>query len=98
MIWGEPGSNAQHSFFQLLHQGTAQVSLDLIAVARGGLRPEQQQQALANLLAQAEAFARGRDAGAVQRELSQAGLSSRIESPSCCRTRSTRAVVRPTCW
>jgi glucose-6-phosphate isomerase len=76
IIWGEPGSNAQHSFFQLLHQGTAHVSLDLIAVCRGGLRAEQQHQALANLLAQAEAFARGRDAKAVQKELSQAGLSA----------------------
>ena len=31
VIWGEPGSNAQHSFFQLLHQGTARVALDFLA-------------------------------------------------------------------
>ncbi len=31
VLWGEPGSNAQHSFFQLLHQGTADVALDLLA-------------------------------------------------------------------
>jgi proline iminopeptidase len=31
VIWGEPGSNAQHSFFQLLHQGTVDVSMDFIA-------------------------------------------------------------------
>ncbi len=35
VIWGEPGSNAQHSFFQLLHQGTAEVSADFLAAGPG---------------------------------------------------------------
>src|SRR5690606_41755526 len=60
VIWGEPGSNAQHSFFQLLHQGTAAFSADFIApVDAGADDPVQDRHALANMLAQAEAFARG---------------------------------------
>ncbi len=74
VVWGEPGSNAQHSFFQLLHQGTANVGIDFIAPARGTSRfVGQHQQALANMLAQAEAFARGRSADAVRADLSAAG-------------------------
>ena len=62
VIWGEPGSNAQHSFFQLLHQGTAEVPMDFIApVKSSGGRQDQQDLALANCLAQAQAFAVGHD-------------------------------------
>jgi glucose-6-phosphate isomerase len=63
VLWGEPGSNAQHSFFQLLHQGTARVALDFIAPVNAS-SPYQQQQnlALANCFAQAQAFAFGQDA------------------------------------
>ena len=38
VVWGEPGNNAQHSFFQLLHQGTAHVALDFIAPVNGSSR------------------------------------------------------------
>src|SRR5690606_19700 len=60
IIWGEPGSNAQHSFFQLLHQGTSSVALDFLAPINGS-SPYQEQQnlALANCFAQAQAFAFG---------------------------------------
>jgi glucose-6-phosphate isomerase len=76
IVWGEPGSNAQHSFFQLLHQGTAKFSADFIASARpGGSRSEQHTEALANMLAQAEAFARGRSLDDV---LSEPGADSEI--------------------
>ena len=74
-IWGAPGSNAQHSFFQLLHQGTANVSLDFIAPAKASSRfDDQHAQGLAQMLAQAEAFARGRAADEVRAELSGSGL------------------------
>jgi glucose-6-phosphate isomerase len=60
VIWGEPGSNAQHAFYQLLHQGTEQVSLDFILPARSGVgRQAQQDLAAANCLAQVWAFAVG---------------------------------------
>jgi len=76
VVWGEPGSNAQHSFFQLLHQGTANVHLDFIApVAASSRYAEQHLQGLGNMLAQAEAFARGYPAQAVAADLSAAGCS-----------------------
>ncbi len=60
VIWGEPGSNAQHSFYQLLHQGTERVSIDFILPARSSVgRQGQQDLAAANCLAQAWALAAG---------------------------------------
>ncbi len=60
VIWGEPGSNAQHSFFQLLHQGTIEVPMDFLAPVKSSSgRQGQQDLALANCLAQAQAFALG---------------------------------------
>ena len=64
VIWGEPGSNAQHSFYQLLHQGTDQISMDFLLPAHSGVgRQDQQDLAAANCLAQAWAFAAGDPAG-----------------------------------
>ena len=69
ILWGEIGSNAQHAFYQLLHQGTQQVSCDFIACVRrynGPLKntPLQQQHelSLANCLAQSRVLAFGNDA------------------------------------
>ncbi len=68
VVWGEPGSNAQHSFFQLLHQGTPRAALDFLVGAESSCgRPEQQQLAIANCLAQAEAFMRGQHGVPAQR-------------------------------
>jgi glucose-6-phosphate isomerase len=67
IVWGEPGSNAQHSFYQLLHQGTERVSIDLLLPARSAVgRQEQQDLAAANCLAQAWALAEGDPAGAAR--------------------------------
>jgi glucose-6-phosphate isomerase len=60
VIWGEPGNNAQHSFFQLLHQGTPRAALDFLVPARSSSGNQMQQDlAIANCLAQAEAFMAG---------------------------------------
>lgn len=58
VLFGAPGTEAQHSFFQLLHQGTDRVPVDLIGVVRGSSGPNDA--LLANLLAQANALAFGR--------------------------------------
>jgi glucose-6-phosphate isomerase len=75
VIWGEPGSNAQHSFFQLLHQGTVNVALDFLAPVNAS-SPYQQQQdlALANCFAQAQAFAFGQTEQQVRADLAGKGL------------------------
>jgi glucose-6-phosphate isomerase len=76
VIWGEPGNNAQHSFFQLLHQGTQRAALDFLLPIRSSCASQAQQDlAIANCLAQAEAFALGQDAAAVRADLSKARMS-----------------------
>ena len=65
VLWGEPGTNGQHAYFQMLHQGTDVVPVEFIAVkkARHGL-PGHQDMLLANVLAQAQALMQGKaDAG-----------------------------------
>jgi glucose-6-phosphate isomerase len=76
VLWGEPGSNAQHSFFQLLHQGTANVALDFIAPVNAS-SPHQAQQnlALANCFAQAQAFAFGQSEEQVRQDLANKGVA-----------------------
>jgi glucose-6-phosphate isomerase len=62
VIWGEPGSNAQHSFLQLLHQGTAEVSADFLLPLAGGADAEADELVIANCLAQVQALMAGYDA------------------------------------
>nr|NIV45769.1 glucose-6-phosphate isomerase [Gammaproteobacteria bacterium] len=60
VIWGEAGNNAQHSFYQLLHQGTRLVPVDfLLPVRTSGGDQAQQDLAIANCLAQSEALMDG---------------------------------------
>jgi glucose-6-phosphate isomerase len=74
VVWGEPGNNAQHSFFQLLHQGTARVAMDFIAPVNASSRFQNQHDlALANCFAQAEAFAFGQTELQVQADLEARG-------------------------
>jgi glucose-6-phosphate isomerase len=64
VVWGEPGNNAQHSFFQMLHQGTPRAALDfLLPVLSSCGDVGSHDKAIANCLAQAEAFASGQTAG-----------------------------------
>jgi len=69
ILWGEPGTNGQHSFFQLIHQGTRLVPCDFIAFAKA-LNPlaRHHDLLLANALAQAEALAFGRTPEEVRAE------------------------------
>jgi glucose-6-phosphate isomerase len=74
VLWGQPGSNAQHSFFQLLHQGTAGIALDFLAPVNASSRyASQQDLALANCFAQAEAFAFGQTPEEVTAAMRSAG-------------------------
>jgi glucose-6-phosphate isomerase len=69
IYWGEPGTNGQHSFYQLIHQGTRLVPCDFIAFAQT-LNPlgGQHDMLLANVFAQAEALAFGKTADQVKAE------------------------------
>ncbi len=82
VIWGEPGNNAQHSFFQLLHQGTLRASLDFLLPVKSSCgNQEHQNLAIASCLAQAEAFMAGQSAQTVRADLERQGLApERIEA------------------
>jgi glucose-6-phosphate isomerase len=69
IVWGEPGTDGQHSFYQLLHQGTKLVPCDLIGFCRP-LSPlrDQHDLLMANLFAQAEALAFGKTAAELTAE------------------------------
>ncbi|MGA2343098.1 MAG: glucose-6-phosphate isomerase, partial [Steroidobacteraceae bacterium] len=69
IYWGEPGTNGQHSFYQLIHQGTRLIPCDFIAFANTlNPRGEHHDLLLANVLAQGEALAFGKTADEVRKE------------------------------
>lgn len=75
VIWGEPGTNGQHAFYQLIHQGSKLIPCDFIAPARthnqlGDHHPK----LLANFFAQTEALMNGKTAAEAQAELEASGL------------------------
>ena len=75
VVWGEPGTNGQHAFFQLIHQGTDPVPCDfLIAAESHEWLGDHHQKLVANCFAQSEALAFGRTEGEVRAELAAAGL------------------------
>ncbi|MRT29510.1 glucose-6-phosphate isomerase [Herbaspirillum sp. CAH-3] len=74
-IWGDVGTNGQHAYFQLLHQGTDITPIDFIAVLKPSHAIAEHQEALlANCFAQSEAFMRGKDADEVRADLQAQGL------------------------
>jgi glucose-6-phosphate isomerase len=69
IIWGEPGTNGQHAFYQLLHQGTKLIPADFIGFARShNPLGDHHQKLMANLFAQTEALAFGKTAEEVRAE------------------------------
>jgi glucose-6-phosphate isomerase len=77
IIWGGSGTNAQHAFFQHIHQGTKLIPADFIGF-KESLYGEQshQDKLLANFIAQTEALMRGKSLDEVNEELKQKGLST----------------------
>ncbi|MBV1700643.1 MAG: glucose-6-phosphate isomerase [Hyphomicrobiales bacterium] len=76
IVWGEPGTNGQHAFFQLLHQGTDIVPVDFLVAARPLAGDAHHHNLLfANCLAQSEALMRGRNQPEAERQLRAAGMS-----------------------
>lgn len=75
IFWGEPGTNGQHSFYQLIHQGTRLIPCDFIAFAES-LNPlgKHHDLLIANVIAQAEALAFGKTADEVKAEGTPAEL------------------------
>ena len=77
VVWGEPGTNGQHAFYQLIHQGTRMVPCEFMVAARGH-EPELAHQhtlLMANCLAQAQALMNGRGLDQAREALAGKGLA-----------------------
>jgi glucose-6-phosphate isomerase len=76
VIWGEPGTNGQHAFYQLIHQGTKLIPCDFLAHAQS-FNPlsDHHPKLLANFFAQTEALMKGKTAEEARAELQKEGLS-----------------------
>ncbi|GKY95046.1 hypothetical protein MPSEU_000468900 [Mayamaea pseudoterrestris] len=83
IIWGEPGTNGQHAFYQLIHQGTKLIPCDFLAPCQThnkltetiGAPVDHHPILLSNYFAQTEALAFGKDMGTVADELTKAGVT-----------------------
>ncbi|XP_077284271.1 glucose-6-phosphate isomerase [Arctopsyche grandis] len=79
IVWGEPGTNGQHAFYQLIHQGTRLIPCDFLASAQthnpisGGVHHKV---LLANFLAQTEALMTGKTEAQAKAELEKSGMSA----------------------
>ena len=75
IIWGEPGTNGQHAFYQLIHQGTKLIPCDFIAAAQShNPLGDHHTLLLSNFFAQTEALMMGKDEATVRAELSKKGM------------------------
>jgi glucose-6-phosphate isomerase len=76
VIWGEPGTNGQHAFYQLIHQGTRLIPVDFIApLTSHNPVGDHHMLLLSNVFAQAEALMKGKTADEVRPELAAAGMN-----------------------
>ena len=77
LIWGASGTNAQHAFFQLIHQGTKLIPADFIGFKKALHRnKDHQDKLMANFIAQTEALMNGKTLSQVKGELDASGMSS----------------------
>ncbi|HEX3073679.1 MAG TPA: glucose-6-phosphate isomerase [Ignavibacteriales bacterium] len=78
VIWGEPGTNGQHAFYQLIHQGTKLIPADFIApIESQNPIGEHHKMLLSNFFAQTEALMKGKNEKEAREELKRAGLSGK---------------------
>jgi len=76
IVWGEPGTNGQHAFYQLIHQGTRLVPCDFLAAVESQTPlGDHQEKLLANFFAQSEALAFGKTVDEVRGELAGQGMA-----------------------
>jgi len=88
IIWGEPGTNGQHAFYQLIHQGTKMIPCDFLAPCQTqnkltdaiGAPVDHHPILLSNYFAQTEALAFGKDAATVKAELDQTNMSEEAKA------------------
>lgn len=75
IVWGEPGTNGQHAFFQLLHQGKHLIPIDFIGFKKSHYKDSDHHlKLISNLIAQSEALMKGKSKAEVSKELLSQGL------------------------
>lgn len=76
VVWGEPGTNGQHAFYQLIHQGTDVIPAEFMIAANGHEKDlrHQHQLLMANCLAQSEALMKGRTLAEAKAQLTSKGM------------------------
>ncbi len=96
IIWGEPGTNGQHAFYQLIHQGTKLVPCDFIAPAIShNPLGDHHAKLLSNFFAQTEALAFGKSLDVVEAEFAAQGKTL-SRSSTWRRSKCLKATARPT--
>ena len=101
IIWGQPGTNGQHAFYQLLHQGTRLIPCDFLAAAQGhNPLGDHHEILLSNFIAQTEALMKGRTPAEVRAELAAAGCSGEqlerlVQAKTCPGNRPTNSFLYP---
>ena len=85
VVWGEPGTNGQHAFYQLIHQGTRVIPCEFLVAARGHEDDlhHQHQLLVANCLAQSEALMRGRDLDEARSKVAGKFEGAELERQAC---------------
>ncbi len=79
VVWGEPGTNGQHAFYQLIHQGTSIIPAEFM-IAANGFEPHlrhQHELLIANVLAQSEALMKGRTFDEAKKQLTDKGMDDK---------------------
>ena len=77
IVWGESGTNGQHAFYQLIHQGGSLIPCEFVALREADYPlPGHHEKLLANCFAQSEALMRGKTADEVRSEMQAAGLAA----------------------
>jgi len=79
VVWGEPGTNGQHAFYQLIHQGTSIIPAEFM-IAANGFEPHlrhQHELLIANVLAQSEALMKGRTFEEAKKQLTDKGMDDK---------------------
>ncbi|RYE62623.1 MAG: glucose-6-phosphate isomerase, partial [Rhizobiaceae bacterium] len=102
VVWGEPGTNGQHAFYQLIHQGTSVIPAEFM-IAKTGFEPELRHQhdlLIANCLAQSAALMKGRTLDEAKAQLAKAGMDEAKAngvSLSCTKVIDGRLPVKTRC-
>ncbi|WP_299392969.1 glucose-6-phosphate isomerase [uncultured Gelidibacter sp.] len=79
IVWGEPGTNSQHAFFQLIHQGTKLIPADFIGFAKSlHGNADHQDKLMSNFIAQTEALLNGKSEEVINKEFENQGVSEAV--------------------